>query len=1185
MYLKSLEITGFKSFAEKIGLNFSSGITAVVGPNGCGKSNLVDAIRWALGEQSVRIMRGSKMDDLIFNGTSGRKPLNYAEVSLVFDRADRFLPVDYQEVALTRRVFRSGEGEYFLNKAQCRLKDITELFWDTGIGTETYSLIGQGRIDQMINARPDEHRELFEEAARIHRYKQKRKESRARLDEMEQNLLRVEDLLAELKNQEEGLSEAAALAGRYREILIKLQNVEQKIAGKRWWDNKNILQRLQDERQKIEGKLLEKKNALLTLEERCQKIAVKESIKSEEKEKLQSCYNSSKGRKESLENQLSLFQQQSKYMKEKIRVKEDSCREIDERISGLEETRKKNETELKSVLLEQEELGKKAAEIKDRLTQLQAERNVLNLETLRQKKTENDLKKVSLGQSLEADRLRCDELSERINELDKGIKKATEEIEKLQTVQNKIRGFLQRQEIEQEDREEKHRLLKQHFKEFEERAKARKASLDVLQKEMEKKEARIKYLKESQDSFDFYAGGVRAIMKASAHNPLLQGIYGPVADLINVPHGLEKALEAALGAKIQFIVTRDDETARRAIEYLKKNRAGKATFLPLNLLKTPGKRELPNAFGEDFLGVASQLVSVHQQYKKAVENLLGRVLVLKNLEAALKLTRSNRAGWSMVTLDGEVITPGGAISGGYHSQERTGFLGRKGELNTLEADILKIGNQQKDLEKDIEGLLNHMRGLENDLIELDLLGRKAENEKTRLQSELEKTDTGILRVEHEVKRLEGEKAKLKNKHDNLQRQILQKEKELQLLEEACSIIINDLEKMSSMVRVDEEQVKKLEKESVDIRVRFSALQEKESSLQEALGKQAEEKERLDLLLARLAEERGRLSVEMRHLETEKAGMLAELEKAKGEVCKNEELLFLLGSELSSLKKERSSLSLDLQKEQRAIEKIERRLQNLALELIKAEEAGKYLEEQLLEKFKINPRQDFPPQFLSMDTEEQLKKEKAFLEEQIIALGDVDPGVAEEYERLQKRIAFLEEQKNDLLKGEKGVRKVLAELDQHMKRRFLEALSAIENNFFDIFRKLFGGGQAFLKLTSPEDVLESGIEIIAQPPGKKLQSISLLSGGEKALTAIALLFALLQFRPVPFCVLDEIDSALDENNLERFVRYLKKYSGGTQFILITHRRKTMEEADVLLGITMEEQGVSKVVTLNLNKKAG
>jgi chromosome segregation protein len=277
--------------------------------------------------------------------------------------------------------------------------------------------------------------------------------------------------------------------------------------------------------------------------------------------------------------------------------------------------------------------------------------------------------------------------------------------------------------------------------------------------------------------------------------------------------------------------------------------------------------------------------------------------------------------------------------------------------------------------------------------------------------------------------------------------------------------------------------------------------------------------------------------------------------------------------------------LDLQKEQRAIEKIERRLQNLALELIKAEEAGKYLEEQLLEKFKINPRQDSPPQFLSMDTEEQLKKEKAFLEEQIIALGDVDPGVAEEYERLQKRIAFLEEQKNDLLKGEKGVRKVLAELDQHMKRRFLEALSAIENNFFDIFRKLFGGGQAFLKLTSPEDVLESGIEIIAQPPGKKLQSISLLSGGEKALTAIALLFALLQFRPVPFCVLDEIDSALDENNLERFVRYLKKYSGGTQFILITHRRKTMEEADVLLGITMEEQGVSKVVTLNLNKKAG
>ncbi len=1185
MYLKSLEITGFKSFAEKIGLNFASGITAVVGPNGCGKSNLVDAIRWALGEQSVRIMRGAKMDDLIFNGTSGRKPLNYAEVSLVFDRADRFLPVDYQEIALTRRVFRSGEGEYLLNKTQCRLKDITELFWDTGIGTETYSLIGQGRIEQMINARPDEHRELFEEAAKIHRYKQRRKESRARLDEMEQNLLRVEDLLAELKNQEEGLFEAAALAGRYREIFIKLQNVEQKIAGKRWWDNKNIFRKLHNERQNMEGKLSEKKNVLITLEEKGQEIALKESTKNEEKEKLQSCYTKSKGEKESLENKLSLFRQQNKYMQEKIRVKEDSCREIDERISGLEETRKKNEAELKSVLLEQEELGEKAAHIKDRLTQLQAGRNVLNLEALRQKKTENDLKKVSLEQSLEADRLRCDELNERINELDEGIKKATEEIEKLQTVQNKIRGLLHRCALEQEDREEKSRLLKRRFQDFDERIKARKDSLNVLQKELAKKDARIKHLKESRDSFDFYASGVRAVMKASAHNPLLQGIYGPVADLINVPHGLEKALEAALGAKIQFIVTRDDETARRAIEYLKKNRAGKATFLPLNLLKTPGKRELPAAPGEDCLGVASQLVSAHQQYKKAVDYLLGRVLVLKNLEAGLNLARGNKAGWSLVTLDGEVITPGGAISGGSHSQERTGFLGRKGELNALEANILKIRNQQKDLETDLEGLLDHMRGIENDLAELDLQGRKAENEKTRLQSELEKTDAGILRAEHEAERLEGEKVRLTDKNDNLQRQIFQKEKELQLLGEACSIIISDLEKMSSIVRVDEAQVKKLEKESVDIRVRFSALQEKESSLQAALEKQAEEKEGLDLLLARLAEEQGRLLKEMRHLETEEAGTLAGLEKAAGEVRKNEELLFLLGKELSSLKEERVSLSLGLQKEQRAIEKIERRLQNLALELIKAEEAGKYLEEQLLEKFKINPQQDLSPQFQSVDTEEQLKKEKIFLEEQIIALGEVDPGVVEEYERLQKRIVFLEEQKNDLLKGEKGVKKVLTELDQHMKKRFLEALSAIENNFFDIFRKLFGGGQAFLKLTSPEDVLESGVEIIAQPPGKKLQSISLLSGGEKALTAIALLFALLQFKPVPFCVLDEIDSALDESNLERFVQYLKKYSGNTQFILITHRRKTMEEADVLLGITMEEQGVSKIVTLNLNKKAG
>ncbi len=1186
MYLKSLEITGFKSFAEKIELNFSSGITAVVGPNGCGKSNLVDAIRWALGEQSVRIMRGTKMDDFIFNGTSGRKPLNYAEVSLIFDRADRFLPVDYQEIALTRRVFRSGEGEYFLNKIQCRLKDITELFWDTGIGTETYSLIGQGRIEQMINARPDERRELFEEAAKIHRYKQKKKESRARLDEMEQNLLRIEDLLAELKSQEEDLSEAAALAGRYRDLSSRLQEIEKKIACNRWRDNKSILEKLKIEKQKIEDDLQEKNKNLVMLEERLREIIVKESAKIEEKEKLKGFFDLAKAERESLASKLRLLQQQKKYLDEKNEAKEEACREVDDRIFGLQETMRKNEAELKNVLLEQEELGRKAANIKDRLTQLQAGRNIINLEGLRQKKTECNFKKVSLEQSLEADRLRFNELAERKKELEGILKVAAGDLQKLQNTRNEIEALLHRYELEREDKEEKSRILRQRLQDLEEQKKVRKDSLDVLEIELEKKNARLKYLKESQDSYDYYGGGVRAIMRASAQSPLLnKGIYGPVADLINVPSGLEKALEAALGARIQFIVVRDDEIARRAIEYLKKNRSGKATFLPLNLLKAPGKRELPSASGEDFLGVASQLVKVHQQYKKAVDYLLGRILVLKSLEAALKLARDNRGGWTIVTLDGEVVSPGGAISGGYHSRERTGFLGRKREIKSVESDILGIKKKQKNMETELEEFSNHLRGVENDLIDLDLLGRKLENERIRLQSDLERTSAEILRIEQETKHLKGEKAKLIAKQDSLKQQMVAKEKELQVLEDTLFVIAADLEKMNSIVRVDEEQVKELEKELVEIRVRFSALQEKESSLQEALGRQAEEKERLELLAARLLEEKSRLIEEARELDAEETVTKAEFEKAKGEVQKIEELIYLLRKELSYLKEEKESSSSDLQKGQKALEKNERRLQNLSLELIKAEEAGKYLEEQLLEKFNLDPQGDLISLVSVGDTEKQLKEKKTVLEEQIAALGEVDSGVVEEYERLQRRIAFLEEQKEDLLKGEKGVKRVLAELDRHMKKRFTEALSAIEKNFHDIFRKLFGGGQAFLKLTYPEDVLESGIEIIAQPPGKKLQSISLLSGGEKALTAIALLFALLQYRPVPFCVLDEIDSALDESNLERFVQYLKKYSDNTQFILITHRRKTMEEADVLLGITMEEQGVSKVVSLDLNKKAG
>ncbi|RJX24064.1 MAG: chromosome segregation protein SMC [Dethiobacter sp.] len=1185
MYLKSLDITGFKSFPEKTQLKFSSGITAAVGPNGCGKSNLVDAIRWALGEQSAKLLRGSKMDDFIFSGTARRKALNFAEVSLTFDKADKYLPLDYQEIVITRRMYRSGEGEYYLNKTPCRLRDITELFLDTGIGKETYSLIGQGRVEQLINARPEEHRELFEEAAEIHKYKQRKKEARTRLEEMNKNLLRVEDILAELKNQSVPLSEAAARAGEYRDLSHNLKEIEKTILVKRWWENNCLLQKVNIEMQKIYVTLQEKKDNLEAFRKRTSGIEQQENVKQVEINEVKELYQQQKEKLEKLQGQLTLIKEQKKYSREKKFMKEGSCKEVLGRISGLEETCRKNEAELKSVLLEQEQLGEKAAGLKAALEQLQKKTNLLARDELRQQKAEKNLQKAALEQFLESNRQRTQELWSSINEIEEREKNKNRDLDTLQKVEKEAIASLQRLKWDRLDKNKEHELLEQRRQDFYGQRKMRKDELTSLEREWQKKSARLKYLRESEDDLSLYASGVRAVMHDYLKDPSEKGIYGPVANLINVPPEFEKALEVALGAKIQFIVTSDDLSARKAIEFLKGKKAGKATFLPLNLLKPAIRRDLPSPVPEDFCEVASRLVETPARFKKAVEYLLGGVLVAKNLEAALKLARNNKAGWRIVTLEGEMITPGGAISGGYHSEERSGFLQRKREFKNLEMEIMEIEKQNKQKSMELEIIENSITEVEKSFKELDLQGRKLEEEKTRVQTDLTRIGAEKSGIREEITHLAREKSRLLEKLHELAEQETRKEEDYKLLEESLAAVNVELENLSRQVKVDEEHYKNLEKELVEIRVRFSALQEKESSLQEALLKQVQEKERLDEIAAGLIEEKGKLQAELKDLEAAEDRAANGLEKERGKIQNSEGLLEQLNNDLKCCKQLKEELFSEAEREQKALERSERRRQNVNIELIKLEEAGKYLEESLQEKFKINPEKEISFDSLTGKAEEVLLKERELLEEKILSLGEVDPGAIDEYERLQNRISFLEGQREDLLSGEMGIKKILGELDQHMEKKFLQALQSIGKNFFDIFSQLFGGGQAFLKLTGPDNILESGIEIIAQPPGKKFQSISLLSGGEKALTAIALLFALLQYKPVPFCVLDEIDSSLDESNLSRYVHFLKRYVTGTQFIIITHRRKTMEEADVLYGITMEEQGVSKVVSLNLNQKAG
>jgi chromosome segregation protein len=1182
MYLKSLEIIGFKSFSEKIELKFSPGMTVVVGPNGCGKSNLVDAVRWGLGGQSVKLLRGSKMEELIFCGSTERKPLNFAEVSLAFDKVDQFLPLDYREVAITRRMYRSGEGEYYLNKNACRLRDITELFRDTGIGTETYSFIGQGRVEELINARPEERRELFEEAAEISRYKQRRKAAGLRLDELGGNLLRIEDLLVELTGQQASLSQAAKEAKKFKELTEQLTRIEKRILLCKYFLKNKLLIKTKEKMNKIDLVLGAKQELLKGLQEKEALCSLDENKKLTALEEGNRLFAEQKQDLEKKRQGLDSVKEQTKFLEEKISLKKGNSKELQERVASLEGTCSKNQAELGSIREEQQALAKKASSLKNRAVQLKEEKDLVTLETLREQVLELNLEKNALGQSLQNNSTRGDELGERIRALEEEEKEKGSRLEHFYKIRDGTVASLHRIQLLQV---EQNHLLEGTLQRIEELSAASKKKQDTgsnLQGELTKKKAYLQYLRESEENLNLYHKSVKAVMQAT-HAGTLKNVFGPVANLISAPPQYERAIDVALGGAVQHLVVADDTSAGLAIKFLKDKKVGRATFLPLNLIKPFSKKDLPPP-QEGFLGMAARLVQAPVEFKKVVDYLLGGVLVAENLEAALLLARSTK-GWRIVTLEGELITPGGAISGGYQAQERHGFLERKGELKKLENEILELEKKNSSNEEELENLIKRIREEQQAFKKMELKKKELEKNLLEEQSSLERFSAGKNVLKEELLSLQEKKGRLLVLQKELVEHGLSAEAQLEQVRRNLTLKEEELQKSAQKFSREEEELKKLEKDLVEVRVRFTALQEKESSQQQLLREYEEERGRLNLLLTRLQEEKVQLKAQLDELGTKGKTLLQAKELESGEAEKTEKGLILLQEEVYKIKQEKEELLRIKEKECRSLERYEQNYQRFNVEQIKAGEGLKYLQEQLLDRFKVTPellQAEQPPED---EEEESLGQKKEYLAGEIAAMGDIRVGVIEEFERLKKRISFLEEQRQDLLEGEKGVQKIVGELDRHMKERFLQALETIKDNFLEIFVKLFGGGQALLRLSDPENVLDSGIEIVAQPPGKKLQNITLLSGGEKALTAIALLFALLQYKPVPFCVLDEIDSSLDENNLARFLYYLKKHTQETQFIVITHRRQTMEEADILYGITMEEKGVSKVISVNLTKKAG
>ena len=1179
MYLKSIEVQGFKSFANKILFEFHNGITGIVGPNGSGKSNVGDAVRWVLGEQSAKSLRGASMQDVIFSGTENRKPMGFASVSITMDNSDHKLPIEFDEVTVTRRVYRSGESEYRINGSACRLKDINELFYDTGIGKEGYSIIGQGQIDKILSGKPEERRELFDEAVGIVKFKRRKAAAQKKLEDERQNLVRVNDILSELTRQLGPLEKQSETA----KIYLKKRD-ELKVL-----DVNMFLLEMEESRTELEA--LEEKLAISErdLKENNQKY---EKIRTEYdrlEEKITHLDGQIEGeRARNSENQLK---------RQQLAGQMDVLRE---QIRSVETSRKNQLERLEIIEKELEERKKELESSRQEFTDLKEERKKAQEEE-EDTSVENDVIEASishLNREIEGDK---NEIIRILNQ-----RASTKgKIQRYDTMmeQNQIRRAevsqkllrLRSEENEQEDSlkelQEKYETVSDRIEELTEESRTYEDAVEKLRQELmtqnqqaeqgqtafHREASRLESLKNITERYDGYGNSIRRCMEQKAREP---GLLGVVADLIKVEKAYEVAIETALGGSIQNIVTADEETAKRMIDFLKKNKFGRATFLPLTSVGLRGGFTDNGALKDPgVIGLASTLVRADQEYEGLVRYLLGRVVVVDTIDHAVALARKYRYSLRIVTLEGELLSPGGSMTGGSFKNS-SNLLGRRREIEELEESVKLLRKDLDALNQSIDknrsrrnALRDKIAALAEKLQKEYLVQNTAKMEISQMEARRDETASGYHHLKDEAVEIETQMAEIK-------------EEKLRIQEE-----------LDASVKQEQELNERIERNQ-------KALEEERANL-------TEQKQRFENVHLRLAgflqkedflkQNTSRMEREVRSLNEEKLSVQKKLEDGETETLQKEENLKKIQESIDS--------GAGIQKETEKKIKALMEEKNTCMVTQKgffSEREALTEQKSLLDKenFRLSARQeklaeirdsrinDIWEQYeLTPGSAKELKREEyqemnplrkavADLKNEIRSLGSVNVNAIEEYKELFDRHGFLKEQHDDLVESEKVLLGVIDELDAGMRRQFEENFVRIQTEFDKAFRQLFGGGHGKLELVEGEDILEAGVRIIAQPPGKKLQNMILLSGGEKALTAIALLFAIQNLKPSPFCLLDEIEAALDESNVARYANYLHKLTKNTQFIIITHRRGTMAAADRLYGITMQEKGVSALVSVNL-----
>ena len=1179
MYLKSIEVQGFKSFANKIVFDFHNGITGIVGPNGSGKSNVADAVRWVLGEQSAKQLRGASMQDVIFAGTENRKPLSYAYVAITMDNADHQLAIDFEEVTVARRVYRSGESEYLINGSPCRLKDVTELFYDTGIGKEGYSIIGQGQIEKILSGKPEERRELFDEAAGIVKYKKRKATAQKKLENERENLVRVNDILSELERQVGPLEKQAEKAKIYLKKKEELKTYDVNMFLLEMERIESALNEIKEKYEIANQEYQEANESYENIKSEYEKMEQDIADMDEKINSIRENMNQSRLTKGNLESQIHLLNEQ-------IRSAENTDELMQSRLDALDKEKEerfsyKAEYEAEKFALDEQiaEIEGKRQEAKAVLDSIQSEISRCTEEIERGKSEIIEL--LNSKASIKARQQRFDTMAEQVN-----IRKAqlNQRLLSRKSEEADLDAVLQEYQKELEDVNANIKNLRSLAAEMEEQnnswqKKAAQTSheLEEAVTEFHKAQSKLESLKNIAERYDGYGNSIRKVMEQKAEN---KGLLGVVSDLIQVDKKYETAIETALGGNIQNIITEDEDTAKKMIAYLKENRLGRATFLPLTSVDGKGNFKNQDALNEPgVIGLANTLVKCDKKYDGIAAYLLGRVIVTEHIDYAIALAKKNHYSLHIVTLEGEYLSPGGSMTGGAF-KNTSSLLARKREIEELEQKVARLEDKIKEYRNRLEEIKTAQSLLNDDM----------EENKAKLQEQYILQNTAKLNVE----RATQQKTESENVFAGLMLENNEIEKQLREINE-------NKDKIAEEIAYAKNRETEIQEENIKLQKILEENAGKEEAAVKAVSDiQVEEagiRQKAEFVLENLA----RVNAEIQKYEQERDRVMGEAKDAKVDAERKRQDIeairqTILASDENYATQEASLKENIAKKEEMSAiykgffqkqEDVSKKISNLDKEIFRLNSQREKLEESsenqtnyMWEEYELTPHAA-----LNLKNEEygdlpELKKLIAGIKDDIRKLGDVNVNAIEDFKEVSERYSFLKTQHDDLVEAEQTLIGIIEELDAGMRKQFMEKFTEIQREFDLVFKELFGGGKGTLELVEDEDILECGIRINAQPPGKKLQNMMQMSGGEKSLTAICLLFAIQNLKPSPFCLLDEIEAALDDSNVGRFAKYLHKLTKNTQFIVITHRRGTMAAADRLYGITMQEKGVSTLVSVNL-----